>query len=66
MHFSFMLIVLLTALAVVIVTFCLWLSLRIFGLKPDKNNLMKIVGVEVVFGVITSLVSSATKGSDTA
>ncbi len=62
MHLPFILIVLLTLIvAIVSVTLCLWLSLKIFGLKPDRSNLTKIVAAEMLFTVVTSLPSLVTK-----
>lgn len=62
MHLSFFLIALLVVLGLAIVTFCLWLSLKIFRLKPDRSNLYKIVGFEAAFLTVTSLIGSITNG----
>ncbi len=62
MHLPFILLALLVIVAIVIVTFCLWLSLKIFGLKPDRNNLAKIVAAEMLFTAVTSLLGIVTKG----
>ncbi len=62
MHLSFFLIALLVVVGLAIVTLCLWLSLKIFGLKPNRANLYKIVGYEVAFLAITGLLGSVTSG----
>ncbi len=62
MHLPFILLALLVIVVIAIITFCLWLSLKIFGLKPDRNNLTRIVGAEVLFILVTSLLSLVLKG----
>jgi signal peptidase I len=62
MHLSIFLIALLIGLGLAIVVFSLWLSLKIFGLKSDGGNLRKLVGIEAVFLVLTSLAGSKSGG----
>jgi signal peptidase I len=62
MHLSFFIIALLVVIGLAIATLCLWLSLKIFGLKPNRANLYKIVGYEVAFLAITGLLGSVTGG----
>lgn len=40
-----------------LIAFCLWLSLRILGLKPGRINIGRIIGYEVVFLVVIGLIS---------
>lgn len=63
MHYSFLLAAIVILLGLVITTVCLWLSLKLFGLKADKNSSAKIVGLEAVFLVLVGLIGSTTKGS---
>ncbi|GEM_PF-2595541 len=62
MHILFFFQSLIVVLAAVIVSFCLWLSLRIFGLKLSRASLAKVIGVQLLFGGLASLISLATKG----
>ncbi len=56
MHASFLLIVLLIVQYSLLMAVCLWLSLRILGLKSSKANTKKIIGYEVAFLVAIGLI----------
>lgn len=62
MYFSLFLITLLALLVIAIMAVCLWLSFRLFGLKTDNTSLIKVVGLEVVFFSMVTLVFCLTKG----
>lgn len=62
MHLSFFLIALLVVVSLAILTLLLWLSLKIFGLKPNGANLYKILGYEVAFLAITVALGTVTGG----
>jgi signal peptidase I len=66
MHPSFFLVTLLALLSLAILAFCLWLSLRVFGLKPVPAGSYKIIGCEAVFLTATGLIDSAVGGTLTA
>jgi signal peptidase I len=62
MHISLLLIGLLVIFGLAIVVLCLWLSLKMFGVKTDRPNLYKIVGYEAAFLAATSVIGSVTDG----
>ncbi len=63
MHLSFFLIALLIGLGLAIITVCLWLALKLFGLKTDKASLTRVVGLEATFLTLTGLAGFASKGN---
>jgi signal peptidase I len=60
---QFFLIVAIIIQGLAIVAFCLWLSLRVFGLKASRAMLAKIIGLEAVFLVLVSLIGHIVGGA---
>jgi signal peptidase I len=62
MHLPAIFLALIFIATFIIAAFCLWLTLWIFGLKPQGKNLLKIVGIEALFLTLAALVDSLTSG----